>query len=67
MTPFQNPKDILTREEAAQLIRVHVATIDRARKSGDLAECGTPGRVRIERDELYRWFKERGRTQNGQT
>jgi excisionase family DNA binding protein len=50
-----DPDDLLTREEAAQILRVHVATIDRARKNGDLVYEGTAGRVRIRRSELTRY------------
>lgn len=56
------PEDLLTRQEAADLFRVHVSTIDRAVARRDLIPGGTPGRPRFEREELDRWFHAR---QNG--
>jgi excisionase family DNA binding protein len=59
MKELENLRDALTRQEAADLMHVHVSTIDRAMARGDLITVGPPGRVRIEPEELYRWARER--------
>lgn len=56
--PHRSGKTMLTRDEAAMLMRVSVSTIDRARKRGDLRDvksAAANGTVRIARDDLYRW------------
>ena len=50
----------LTKAEAAEYARVHPATIDRARKTGALEDKGTPGRVRLTREDIDRWLEGRG-------
>ena len=65
MTTFDPSQELLTREEAAAIGRMSVATIDRARYRGDLEEEGSRGLVRIRRAALDRWLKKRGQGRNG--
>ncbi len=44
--------ELLTRSEAAALLRVSMPTIDRMRRAGDLPYLKTKRAVRIERDAL---------------
>jgi hypothetical protein len=65
MTTFDPSQELLTRQQVAEIAKMSVATVDRARYRGDLEEEGSPGLVRIRRAALDRWLKKRGQERNG--
>jgi excisionase family DNA binding protein len=52
----------LTREEVAALTRLHINTVDRAIRNGDLEHGGTAGRVRIKPEWVDVWLRRRATT-----
>lgn len=47
---------VVTREEAAEIAKVHICTIDKAIRAGDLAVTKIGRSVRISRESLDAWL-----------
>lgn len=55
--PQQQPKDLITRKEAADLLKINVATLWRWTKSGKLHQYGIGGRTYYKRSEILESVK----------
>ena len=50
-------KEILTKEELAEMLKIGVRTVDRLRREG-LPSFKVGNQVRFDRDEVLKWLKE---------